>query len=84
MNNVVYKITCAEGFDEDDSPINVLFTLYCKSEDDADKIVEFMAETMKPNGVWVLEKCIVASFEDVFNSVMKNTFGKGFNDNMVN
>jgi hypothetical protein len=84
MNNVVYRIICAEAFDEEDTPINVLFSLYCISEDDADKIVEFMSETMKPNGVWILERCNVASFEDVFNSVMKNRFGNGFNDNLVN
>ena len=84
MNNVVYRIICAESFDEDDAPINILVSLYCKSEDDADKIVEFMSETMKPNGVWILERCNVASFEDVFNSVMKTTFGNGFNDNIVN
>jgi hypothetical protein len=84
MNDVVYRIICAESFDENDTPINVLFSLYCHTEDDADKIVEFMSDTMKPNGVWILERCNVVSFEDVFNSLMKNRFGNGFNDKMVN
>lgn len=84
MNKKIYKAICADEYDEYNNPINIKMTFYCESEEEAEKIVEFMSEALNLKGIWLVEDYPILTFDLMFRTFMNDSFGGSFDGSIIN